>query len=151
MLERIEFRFPLAERDELRVMSGVAFLCSYSNLHAHYPYEMLRRRIEPALRLGQFHYHVDPAGMPAGFCNWAWLTPPVLQDVLATSRDLEAAEFNCGDQPFFYEFIAPFGHCRAVVRELRRQSFFQGRCIPSIRGKVYSCKPPSPRVQYFQF
>jgi cytolysin-activating lysine-acyltransferase len=135
----------------LRIMSGVQFLAGYSRLHASYPPEMLSRRILPSLPLGQFHYYTDALGVPRAFCNWAWLSPKVLSEMLTTGRDLEADEFNCGDLPCFYELLAPFGHCRTIVRELRSLPFFIGRRIPAIRGEIRSGSPFKPRVQYFQF
>jgi cytolysin-activating lysine-acyltransferase len=150
-LEQVQIRSPLNESDRLRIASGVLLLCQYSSLHASYPVAMLDRRIDPSLPLQQFLYYTDREGMPVAFCNWVWLNASVLEDVLATGRDLEPAEFKCGDLPFFYEFLAPFGHCRAVVRDLRGLPFFKGRRIPAIRGEAYDRLPYVPRVQYFQF
>ena len=147
-LEQVEPGSPLRERDAIRIKSGVLFLSQHSSLHAQYPVAMLDRRIDPSLPLGQFHYYTDRDGMPVAFCNWVWLTRRVLEEVMVSGRDLEPHEFNCGALPFFYEFIAPFGHCRAVVRGLRELSCFKGRRIPAIRGETdYAV----PRVKYFQF
>jgi cytolysin-activating lysine-acyltransferase len=150
-IERVAIRLPLNEADELRIMSGVLFLCRYSSLHARYPVETLNRRIIPSLPLEQFQYYTDPHGVPVAFCNWAWLKASVLNDVLATGRDLQADEFQCGDLPFFYEFLAPCGGCRAVVRNLRCLSCFTGRRIPAIRGGTCDGTLSVPRVKYFQF
>jgi cytolysin-activating lysine-acyltransferase len=135
-LRRVEFVEPLSERDQTLVGSGVLYLCQHSDLHASYPAQMLERRIAPSLALGQFRYYTDSDGVPLAFCNWAWLSAPVLEEILATCRDLEPAEFNCGDLPIFYEFLAPFGHCRAAARDLRGLPFFGGKRVPSIRVKV---------------
>jgi cytolysin-activating lysine-acyltransferase len=150
-LERLTFRTPPSDATALRIMSGVQFLCGYSRLHATYAPEMLDRRISPSLGLGQFHYYTDPRGVPLAFCNWAWLNAAVLDEELATGRDLRTDEFNCGELPFFYEFLAPFGHCRAVVRGLRSLPFFKGRRIPAIRGAIRGDGLFEPRVQYFRF
>ncbi len=150
-LERVAVATPSSEAAALRVMSGVQFLCAHSRLHASYPPEMLDRRIMPSLTLGQFHYYTGPSGIPLAFCNWAWLDALVLGEALATGRDLEAHEFRCGDLPFFYEFLAPFGHCRAVVRDLRGLPFFNGRRIPAIRGQIRCDGPFEPRTRHFQF
>ena len=150
-LERVVVGTPPSEGAALRIVSGVQFLCGYSRLHAGYPPEMLDRRVAPSLTLGQFHYYTDPRGVPLAFCNWAWLDARVLSEALATGRDLAADEFRCGDLPFFYELLAPFGHCRAVVRDLRGLPFFRGRRIPAIRGEIRGDGRFEPRVQYFQF
>jgi|GEM_PF-3417850 len=150
-LERAAIGLPLSDGDALRVMSGVLFLARYSPVHTRYPLEVLRHRIEPSLWLGQFHYYTDAAGVPAAFCNWAWLNGSVLADLLATGRDLEETEFQCGELPFFYELLAPFGHCRKVVRALRGMPCFQGRRIPAIRAKASGYIPAVSRVAYFAF
>ena len=149
-IERVVIGLPLTEVDELRVTSGLFYLCGHSSLHTLYPADTLNRRIGPSLPLGQFQYYTDPLGVPVAFCNWAWLNASVLDEVLATGRDLRADEFQCGDLPFFYEFLAPFGHCQAVVRDLRSLSIFKGRRIPSIRAKVGDSSQ-IPRVKYLQF
>lgn len=150
-LERVVVATPPSEAAALRIVSGVEFLAGYSRLHASYPPEMLERRVAPSLMLGQFCYYVDPRGIPLAFCNWAWLNARVLGEALATGRDLRVDEFSCGDSPLFYEFLAPFGHCRAVARDLRSLSIFKGRCIPSVRGEVRDGGPIVPRLHHFQF
>ena len=149
-IERVAIRLPLTEADELRVTSGLFYLCRHSILHSLYPADTLERRIAPSLLLGQFQYYTDLSGVPVAFCNWAWLDASVLDEVLANGRDLRADEFHCGDLPFFYEFLAPFGHCQAVARDLRSLSIFQGRRIPTIRAKVGHTSE-IPRVRYLQF
>jgi cytolysin-activating lysine-acyltransferase len=149
-IERTVFASPLSEIDEARVSSGVLFLCQFSRLHSRYPLEVLEHRICPALALGQFHFWADASGVPVAFCNWAWLSLSVLDQVLATGRDLLAHEFRSGDQPIFYELLAPFGHCWTVVRELRSLPFFKGRLIPSIRGERSEDPRQAPRVKYFK-
>ena len=150
-VERVAFKLPLNESHRCRIDSGVWFLSRYSSLHARYSPEVLSRRVGRSLDLGQFRYYTDAQGTPAAFCNWAWLNAPVLDDVLATGRDLDADEFQCGELPFFYELLAPFGHCRAVVRELRSLPYFRGRRIAAIRGQSRTGGRNGSRVGYFQF
>jgi len=149
-VERVAIRLPLSEADELRITSGVFFLSRHSRLHVHYPAETLNLRIAPSLPLGQFHYYTDADGVPVAFCNWAWLSASVRDDVLATGRELHMEEFHCGDLPLFYEFLAPFGHIHAVVRDFRGMPAFKGRRIPSIRAKVSDISA-TPRVKYLYF
>lgn len=147
-MELVRFRSPLPEGDRLFVRSGVLHLAAYSPLHESYGTDVLLARIDPALDLGQFQYHTDPHGLPLAFCNWAWLSDTVLADVAATGRDLMSEEFRCGEHPFFYEFLAPFGHARAAVRALRSLPDFAGRSIPAIRG---ARADGGPRVRTFRF
>ena len=150
-LERVVAATPPSEAEALRIMSGVEVLAGHSPLHSSYPPAMLEARVAPSLELGQFRYYIDPRGVQLAFCNWAWLDPQVLREALSTGRDLETAEFQCGDLPFFYELLAPFGHCRAVVRDLRGMPCFACRRIPAIRGEVRRAGAAQPRVAHFQF
>lgn len=111
---------------------------------------MLEERFRPALLLSQFVYYTDAFGVPAAFCTWAWLSPAVLQDVLETSRELRADEYNCGDLPFISELIAPFGHCQTVIGDLAVMPCFEGRRIPFIRTKL-SGERLRVRVGHFRF
>jgi cytolysin-activating lysine-acyltransferase len=149
-LRRASFNEPPGERDEIRISSGVFFLGQHSGLHSNYPADMLDRRIGPSLPLGQFRYYTDSDGVPVAFCNWVWLSAAVLDEMLATCRDLEPDEFNCGDEPFFYEFLAPFGHCRAVVRDLRDLPFVKGRSIPSLKVHIDDRLQCTARLRYIR-
>ena len=124
---------PPNDFDTTRVLSGVLHLASYSQLHATYGLQRLYERVRPSLALGQFVFCIDRTGAPAAFCNWAWVSSDVLDDVVSTGRDLLATEFHCGAQPIFYEFLAPFGHCIATVRILRQLPQFRGLTIPALR------------------
>jgi cytolysin-activating lysine-acyltransferase len=147
---RVEFNEPPSERDEVRITGGVLFLCQHSSVHANYPAEMFDRRVGPSLSRRQFRYYTDSNGIPVGFCNWVWLNAAVLEEVLATCRDLEPDEFTCGDLPFFYEFLAPFGHCRAITRDLRDLPFAKGRAIPSLRVRVDDRRQYETRLRYIR-
>ena len=105
----------------------------------------------PSLPLGQFLYGVDASGAPSAFCNWAWLSPEPLEDVLAAGRDLRADEFRSGDRPLFYEFLSPFGHARQIVRRLREQPQFRGRRIPALRTATGGAAREQPRVGWYCF
>jgi hemolysin-activating ACP:hemolysin acyltransferase len=148
-IEEVIFTSPLTETAQLRIQSGVLYLARYSALHKVFPVEMLEDRIRPALLLRQFVYYTDTSGVPAAFSSWAWLSSAVLQDVLQTSRELRADEYNCGDLPFFCEMITPFGHCRTVVAAFADMPCFKGRKIPFIRTKLADGNP-SVRVGYLR-
>ena len=148
-IERLHFALPLRELDRLQIVSGIWFLSRHSQLHLNYSTGMLEQRTHPSLSLGQFFYYTDPEGAPAAFCNWAFVSQPVLEDHLATGRDLQPHEFNSGDLPVFYEFLAPFGHAVKVVRDLAVR--FKGQRVPAVRGRVSVESGRPPKVQHFRF
>jgi cytolysin-activating lysine-acyltransferase len=137
-LRRVDFDLPLGRSDELQIVGAVFSLSGHSRLHSSYSVARLRGRVCPSLPLGQFRYYTDTDGSPAAFCNWAWLTQPVLDELLETGRDLQEHEFKCGDVPFLCELLAPFGHSWTVARDLAELPFFRGRRVPAIRSKVHA-------------
>jgi cytolysin-activating lysine-acyltransferase len=137
-LRRADFATPLSRSDELQIIGAAVWLSGHSRLHSSYSVAKLRDRICPSLSLGQFRYYTDTNGDPAAFCNWAWLSQSVLDDMLATGRDLREHEFKCGDVPFLCELLAPFGHSWTVARDLAQLPFFRGRRVPAIRSKVHA-------------
>jgi cytolysin-activating lysine-acyltransferase len=142
---------PLSPTDKALVLSGVLYLAGYSELHASYGLVRLYARIRPALKLGQFVFCTDATGAPAAFCNWAWLSDDVLTEVLATGRDLHADEFACGELPLLYEFLAPFGHFRAMARAVRDRPEFRGLTIPALRAAKGGAPRPSAKIGRFSF
>lgn len=148
VLAGVNLASPLEAGRHLLVESGVLYLADRSPLHATYWPGQLHRRVAPSLPLGQYLYETDADGLPRAFVNWAWLSPALLSEIERTGRDLEPDEFRCGERPFFYEFLAPFGHCRSLVRRLRDMPDFAGRKIPAIRGRA---PDGSPLVKRFAF
>jgi cytolysin-activating lysine-acyltransferase len=133
----------------LRIVSGVSFLAGYSRVHA--AGDVLERGVVASLNVGQFRYYTDPRGIPLAFCNWAVLSAGVLDDVLTTHRELTPAEFRSGDLPYICELLAPFGHCAAVVGDLRSVAAFKSRRVPGLRGKRDVAGRITARVGHLSF
>ncbi len=53
------------------------------------------------------------------FCNWLWVSQEVLDALLSQERDVEADDWDSGEIPFFPEMIAPHGHLRKIIADLR--------------------------------
>lgn len=104
-------------------------------LSAHYPAlsgatiaDLSATLLEP-LRLGQMRRWYRGATL-VGLASWAWLNAQTEARYLATG-DLGAADWTSGDTLWFVDFIAPFGHSRAIARDLRGQ--FPGLTARSAR------------------
>lgn len=148
---RVEVSAPPTRDEVLTVLGAVLWLCSHSRLHVHYSVGMLKDRILPSLSLGQFRFYADAEGAPVGFCNWVWVSPDVLAELIKLGRELAPDEFNCGELPFMYEVLAPFGHARVVMRDLRGSPEFRGRRVPGLRHKVDEHGRRSVRVAHLHF
>ena len=68
---------------------------------------------------------------PVGFVSWVWLTPEEGQAFLDETYVPDETAYERPDtaDPSFelwgIEFLAPFGHARRVMREMRQHSFTQ--------------------------
>lgn len=101
------------------MLGAIVMLCTHSRLHKQYTVGMIASRIAPSLALGQFRYYEDAEGRPVAFCNWALLTDALLARALAGDFSPSLEDWRSGGNLYFPEFIAPFGHCRMIVRDLR--------------------------------
>ena len=134
----------------LKIMGGVVWLAQSSPLHRNYSVEMLLKRVGPSFQINQFRYYEDKERGPVAFCNWAFLSDDALKDILATGRDPEADEWISGENLYFVEMVAPFGHCRRVVRDLREAVFPKGQRAFGTRGQIFDDTPGKVRAQRYR-
>ncbi|MDV5224395.1 RTX toxin-activating lysine-acyltransferase RtxC [Providencia rettgeri] len=121
-----------------KIIGGVMLLSQYSPLHHRYLVAEWYQRIIPALVLNQFCYYEDDDGNPIAFCNWAFLSESTRNELLSGCREISLSDWHSGQHIFIPEMIAPFGHARAVVSDLRRRVFFQykNQKVCTVRGKL---------------
>jgi cytolysin-activating lysine-acyltransferase len=134
----------------IKIMGSIVWMAQNSVLHKNYSVEMLLKRIGPSLQIDQFRYYEDPSRGPVAFCNWAFLSDEILNEIVATGRDPEVHEWNSGENIFFVELIAPFGHCHRVVRNLRDEVLPRGQRVFAIHGQVYHDRPNAIRLRKFR-
>lgn len=97
-------------------------------------YDIENRIIRPML-CEQFRvYRAGDA--PVGFVTWAWWTN-VRGDEFVCTKNVPWGEWNDGTQPWIVDLIAPFGHLRSIVRDLRTEVF------PD--HEVFSCREHTNR------
>lgn len=122
---------PDAMTQKLLLLGEATFLFLNSPLHLGYAVHQLTNFILTPLRLGQFRMYRSAKG-PVGFVAWARLTPQAAEDYALQRRPLKPEDWNAGDQLWFIEFIAPFGHGPRIVADLR-QNIFPGERAQSLR------------------
>ncbi|MEH6531232.1 MAG: RTX toxin-activating lysine-acyltransferase RtxC [Photobacterium frigidiphilum] len=120
------------------MIGGVMLLSQYSPLHRRYVITEWQQRIIPAFELNQFCYYEDEHGRPIAFCNWAFLSEKSRDELLLGEREITPTDWRSGQHIFIPEMIAPFGHGREVVNDLRRRVFlpWKGQKVSTVRGKV---------------
>ncbi|MDJ0511434.1 MAG: toxin-activating lysine-acyltransferase [Crocosphaera sp.] len=125
--------FSLQQR--LRLMGCIIHLMINSPLHRQYQIMSLAERFIPSLIHNQFRYY-EIKGNPIGFVNWAWLTDEVEKKFITGQYVLPFEEWQGGPNLWFPEFLAPFGHARFIVKDLRSHILPKGTPAKSLRVRA---------------
>ncbi len=140
----------ISVKDQTAVLGGVLWLCQYSTLHLNFPVGMLVNRVAASIELNQFRYFENGDGVPVGFCNWAYLSDELLQRALDGHSSFETRDWRSGKNFFIPEMLAPFGHLRKIVRDLRENIVPRNQRVWSVRGQILRDEEQQPlRVQNF--
>ena len=113
---------PVSAEEKMLLLGEATFLFVNSPLHLRYAVHQLPTFILTPLRLGQYRMYRSAKG-PVGFVAWAHLTAQAAADYASMRRDLTPQDWDAGDQLWFIEFVAPFGHARRIVADLRHAVF----------------------------
>lgn len=116
----------------LQMIGSITHLMLSSPLHRKYKVSSITERFVPGLVHNQFRYY-EIDGNPIGFVNWAWLTDEVEQKFLKGKYVLKLDEWKAGNNLWFPEFIAPFGHARLIIKDLRSNIFPKGTPAKSLK------------------
>ncbi|MCR9387271.1 RTX toxin-activating lysine-acyltransferase RtxC [Vibrio metoecus] len=121
-----------------QMLGGIILLSQYSPLHRRYLVIEWIERILPAFELNQFCYYEDEHERPIAFCNWAFVSDKVREELLSGVREISQSDWQSGPHIYIPELIAPFGHGREVVNDLRRRLFlpWKGQKVCTVRGRV---------------
>ncbi|MDN0107034.1 toxin-activating lysine-acyltransferase [Yersinia rochesterensis] len=150
----IKNKFTSLESSEIqKIMGGVMLLTQRSPLHRAYFVSEWFQQIYPAIILNQFRYYEDEQGNPLAFCNWAFLSEKNMNEILSGERDIRKEDWQSGSNMFFPEMIAPYGHAKMMVTDLRRNihSSRKGERVCAIRGQLNKqCSSGKPKIQWFK-
>lgn len=84
----------------------------------------MQRWLLPPLALNQYQLYQEENGdRPTGLVTWAWFSPEVEQEYVRNSKALQPADWNSGERGWIIDFIAPFGHAKEIVSDLRNDVF----------------------------
>jgi len=101
------------------VAGAVMLLSRQCEIQACYRVAQLFDRVWPSLMRGHYCLYTEANGRPVGFCNWIMVSQAVLDEYLETNRAIKPEDWDSGDIPFFPEMIAPQGHLRQIIADLR--------------------------------
>jgi hemolysin-activating ACP:hemolysin acyltransferase len=102
----------------------VASILRASKAHSHYPVSYIRDLIEPALAHRLIKLYFNQKGDPVGYVVWAYVAEDVQTRFLQTGKwDLHESEWREGRSLWIVDFVAPFGHTYAILKDLRDHVF----------------------------
>lgn len=97
----------------------VYMLMRHSPLHQTYPVSYMQQLVESALKHKCLKFYFDELGMPVGYAIWATVADDVEERFMRSGRwQLHPSEWNEGTTLWLLDFIAPFGHARAMLDDL---------------------------------
>lgn len=126
-----EPNFPTIQQ-RFQLLGSITHLMMSSQLHQRYQIVDIAERFVPSLLHNQFRYY-EINGNPIGFVNWAWLSDEIEQQYMTRKYVLNFDEWQGGDNLWFPEFIAPFGHARLIIKDLRSSIFAKGTPAKSFK------------------
>lgn len=100
----------------------MAWLFSASELHRRWPFAAVRQWLTPAIRLRQYRLYREN-GRPVAFVTWARLSAEVETAYVRNPRGLRPEHWRSGDRIWLLDYVAPFGHAKAVAKDLKTNVF----------------------------
>lgn len=116
---------------EAEALGSIVWLWMHSENHRDIPLHGLSALLLPAIKQGKFLL-ASQNGQPVFYISWANFSPDAEQRYLKNPAiTLPQDDWNSGDRTWVLDWVAPFGHTRAITAMLRQQ-LFPGQCARSL-------------------
>lgn len=118
-------------------LGRMAWLAARADIYRERSVHSLLEWLSVPVALGQYRIYAAADGRPLAFVTWALLDAEAECRHLALARGAAAEidprrDWSSGDRIWFLDLVAPFGHCRQVCADLRR-NVFPGRSARTLR------------------
>jgi len=116
---------------EAEVLGASVWLWMHSPLHRDAPLHALPTLLLPIIKRQQYVL-VSEQQQPLFFLSWAWLNLESEARYLTQAAiQMPEQDWDSGDRMWFCDWIAPFGHTRAI-RRLLNEHVFPDHCARSL-------------------
>lgn len=109
-----------AWNEQMLSLGRLSFLASFCPLHRNYPAAALARLFIPAVNHGCVRFFDNEEGRTCAALIWARLAEEVSERMVFDNQPPAAAEWASGENLWFLDILAPFGHGRTVARHIAR-------------------------------
>lgn len=106
-----------------QLIGEVTSLMMLSKVHRKMQIRDISDIVLPFVNIDQFRIYHNGQGQPVGFITWAYFSEEVEQEYLNGKAVLSEKELKSGDIIYMTDFIAPYGHTRRIIKELRTNIF----------------------------
>lgn len=114
-------------------LGNIVWLFSNSKLHQSWSIRSIHQWVLPAIKHNQFLIYYERQ-KPVGVVTWAMLSKEVEKKFALNTRSLHPNDWQSGDQLWGLDFIAPFGHAKDILKDLKNNQF------TSVSGKFLRAK-----------
>ena len=109
---------------KLHLLIGeITALMMVSPVHRQFQVRDLADIILPAINLNQFRIYRNDKNEPVALVTWGYFSKEVEQQYIGGKAVLSEAELASGDIIYLTDFIAPYGHIKQVVKDLKLNVF----------------------------
>ena len=113
----------IPKQERYNLIGQITTLMLASKLHKKYLIDDIGAMFLPAIHLNQFRIYRNKDGDPIGIVTWAFLSDKNQEDYQKGLRSLKLEDWNSGDNGWIIDFIAPFGHAKQIIKDLRANIF----------------------------
>jgi len=122
-----------ARVDDSIMFGHAAWLWMQSTLHRDWPISLLQTNVVPALKNRQYVI-VGNGTHPVLFAAWALMSDEAQERYLQNPNSLENTDWQSGENMWWVDWVAPFGHTQQVAAYLKKH-VFSDRTGRSLRVK----------------
>jgi cytolysin-activating lysine-acyltransferase len=120
--------------EQHRLLGATVRLAQHSEIHRQYPLGFFASRFGAAIKHNRFRCLENERRELLAICAWTYISPDTVDRVLTQGHDPQPTEWCEDGVLFFKEFIAPFGHAKLLISDLRRNVF------PNAIGRAYGLR-----------
>ncbi len=124
----------------------IVSLLAHSPMHKHFSVVDIADLIMPAVIWGQYRVFRNEHGSAIGFVCWGLLSDNAKSKFLGCKEILSFEEWNSGKHVFVTDFVAPFGHAKNIVKQLK-YDIFPDDVVYALRYE--SIGNPRPQISTF--
>ena len=118
-----EQQITLSQLDLYSRIGIAALLLEKSPYHSQWPLYDAEIELVPPMHLDQCKFYFDPQQNPVAFVTWSNITQDTKTKLVEHGGQMAWEDWNNGPLLLFNDFVAPFGHTREILKDLRSQEW----------------------------